>query len=67
MFPPPCLHNEGNGLCPECQDEYDEDPSAYIEFGNHPAGIANWMDLRAKMATLPHELISELPDSDIPF
>lgn len=43
-----CLH-AAEGLCPSCQEEYDEDALAWIEFGSHPAGVANMEALREEM------------------
>jgi hypothetical protein len=43
-----CLHAQ-NGLCPKCQADYDEDPQAYVEFGQHPQGEANWQAERDKL------------------
>ena len=36
-----CIH-QSSGLCPTCQEDYDTDPGAWYEFGQHPAGIARW-------------------------
>jgi hypothetical protein len=44
-----CVHVAA-GLCKSCQAEYDEDPSAYWEYGDHPAGLARWRDLCAEIA-----------------
>ena len=44
-----CIHSLA-GLCRACQDEYDTDPAAFIEFGNHPEGIARWQGLLAEIA-----------------
>ena len=41
MQPTPCIHGDGQTLCPDCQREYDEDPTAWEEWGHHPRGIAN--------------------------
>lgn len=70
-YPPPCVHSpDGICLCECCQESYDEDPQAYIEFGDHPQGIANWQALqdemdqaRAEEAALP----VSVPDPTIPF
>ena len=34
-----CLAADMTGMCDDCQAEYDEDPSAWYEFGFHPRGI----------------------------
>ena len=44
-----CIHS-ANGLCRTCQAEYDADPDAYIEFGQHPAGEARWKEELEKAA-----------------
>src|SRR5262249_53714744 len=49
MDPPTCIH-AARGPCPACQAEYDEDPQAYLEYGDHPQGLANWRALQAEMA-----------------
>jgi hypothetical protein len=36
-----CIHAQ-HGLCAKCQADYYEDPQAYVEFGQHPQGEANW-------------------------
>ena len=43
-----CIHN-AIGLCDACQAEHDEDPIAWIEFGQHEAGIENWHRLQVEM------------------
>lgn len=48
-FPPTCVHTE-RGLCEACQREYDEDPQAWIEYGQHPEGIVKWEQLKREMA-----------------
>lgn len=59
------------GLCAECKDDYDEDPSAYFEFGDHPHGIANWKRLQDEIAAdRPAEHDNTPPavyDGEIPF
>jgi hypothetical protein len=70
MYPTPCIHTDGKGLCPACQADYDADPSAWEEFGQHPAGIANWRALEEEIAA-EAERIRKLPpvpdDPTIPF
>ena len=46
-----CIHQQqagATGLCRRCQDDYDEDPDAWWEFGDHPAGIARWQKERRR-------------------
>lgn len=47
-----CIHNEEiglPGLCPSCQEDHDEDPLAWLEYGDHTQGIANWRRLQEEM------------------
>lgn len=53
-----CIHQEA-GLCPECQEDYDADPEAWHEFGQHPQGIENWKRLQAEMEAARLELEQE--------
>lgn len=66
-----CIHmpEPGEGLCPDCEEEYAEDPEAWHEFGSHSAGMARWAELEADLANR-HEadpLDVGFTDSDIPF
>lgn len=45
--PVPGSHN----LCSNCLAAYQDDPESYLEFGDHPDGIQNWLDLEAEMHT----------------
>lgn len=45
---PKCIHSD-SGLCEACQADYDEDPAAWIEFGDHIAGLAAWKALQKEM------------------
>ena len=69
-YPTPCDHTGGNGLCPECQEEFDADPDAWEEFGAHPVGRENWRRLQEEIAQGhaddPQLQPSEV-DCDIPF
>lgn len=62
-----CIHQPG-GLCPACREDFEADPSAWLEFGDHPAGRANWRalldDIAADAARTPPAAAS---DSEIPF
>lgn len=40
-----CIHSTA-GLCPKCQEEYDADPGAWSEYGDHPEGIKRWQALQ---------------------
>lgn len=69
-FPPPCIHTNGAGLCASCQAGYDYDPSAYLEFGDHPEGLANWKREQEMMLDDIAEMEARgpgIPDPDIPF
>lgn len=70
VYPPACIHGDGLSLCQACQAEYETDPTAYLEFGEHPAGQAAWAAEVATMSAweaeqklLPHGE----PDQEIPF
>jgi len=41
MTPEHCIHQE-HGLCARCTEAWEEDPMAYLEFGDHPAGVRRW-------------------------
>lgn len=45
-----CIHMT-SGMCDACMGEYREDPSAWIEYGNHVAGLKRWEELRVEMVT----------------
>ncbi len=69
ILPTPCIHGDGKGLCPACQHDFDEDPSAWEEFGRHPQGLANWQALQAEIAAdALADPPTERPDlTQIPF
>lgn len=60
-----CIHRQ-SGLCPDCQADFDADPMAWIEFGNHPQGLARWQDLQEEMKQTPPATLP-VDDSTIPF
>lgn len=66
-----CIHARA-GLCPACLDDYLEDPTAWMEYGNHPQGIANWQEEERRIAEEMVDL-TDLPDDlddrddDVPF
>lgn len=67
-----CTHNERDGktgLCPTCRAEYAEDPSAFIEYGAHPQGEANWRALQEEIAADNAASGPVPPDAwvDVPF
>lgn len=72
-MPTTCNHQRAiglAGLCEDCQAEYDEDPSAYEEYGPHQQGERNWAALQAELAadnvrdnTMPERGL----DPDFPF
>ena len=67
MHPPACIHGDGQSLCPSCQADYDYDPSAYVEFGEHPQGIANWRDLQEQIAADAAKHPYVAPDPNLPY
>lgn len=73
-----CIHVvDGVGLCQQCADDYDEDPTAYMEFGDHPDGVKRWQEEQARIDAERHVLngcggpegcfCPDEGDSDIPF
>lgn len=66
-----CTHNliAGKpGLCRTCQEEYDYDPQAWIDYGHHPQGEANWQALQDEIAAdAANRPAPSEPDPDIPF
>lgn len=59
-----CIHST-TGLCPACQADHDEDPAAWLEFGEHTDGIRRWEELQAEMdAREPAEPVAS---GDYPF
>lgn len=66
-----CIH-QPKGLCPACEQEYQIDPDAWIEFGDHPDGIQRWKDLQAEMEqdrlnAMAGESGPSTNDPDVPF
>lgn len=68
-----CIHRlsvSADGLCPACQEDYDTDPESWIEFGDHPQGIANWKAEQELIAQWEREQAARPPvecDPEIPF
>lgn len=66
-----CIH-AATDLCPACQATYAADPGAYLEYGDHHAGIARWRALQEDIAHDAHDacqptvIVGDRP-SDIPF
>lgn len=60
-----CIH-QPHGLCASCQSEHDADPLAWLEFGNHPAGLARWQSLQTEMADRP-ESVPVADDPALPY
>jgi hypothetical protein len=44
-----CIHAAA-GLCKSCRAQYDEDPGAFVEYGDHPAGLGRWRRLLEEIA-----------------
>lgn len=65
MHPTPCIHTNGSGLCPDCQAEYDTDPTAWEEYGHHAEGERRWAELRAEMNA--REPAAPVDTSDYPL
>ncbi len=66
--PMTCIHRQ-HGLCPDCQEEHDADPGAWLEFGRHVAGIARWEKFEAELAAdrQAEETVAVFQDDEIPF
>jgi hypothetical protein len=43
-----CIHAE-QGLCPGCQEAWEADPQAFLEYGDHPDGLERWRALQAEL------------------
>lgn len=61
-----CAHSEA-GLCPACRADYDEDPAAWLEYGDHPAGIAAWEALRREMEAEADRPPAAMGADDVPL
>jgi hypothetical protein len=66
-----CIH-AARGLCPACRAAYEEDESAWHEFGDHPAGIARWREEQRLWAEYEAErrgteAAPAADDSEIPY
>lgn len=61
-----CVHTAA-GLCPACQADYEADPIAWIEYGDHPDGIRRSRDLAEELAARPVVVAPPVDDSDIPL
>jgi len=44
-----CIH-ASEGLCRHCRLDYEHDPVAFEEFGEHPAGIRRWKETLEQIA-----------------
>lgn len=63
-----CIHHlraGADGLCPACRADYDEDPAAWLEYGDHADGLNRWYGLLDEMARRPPE--REGGDAALPF
>lgn len=63
---------DGPRLCDKCWAEYLEDPTAYIDYGDHPAGIARWAEVEEMMLESSQYTGYAVPcfndpDPEIPF
>ena len=63
-----CIHAP-HGLCELCRAAYDEDPAAYLEFGDHPEGLRRWREeqeaMRAWQEANPPQPLRV--DDEVPF
>ena len=56
-----CIH-QSSGLCSECQEAYLVDPQAYMDYGDHPVGIARWNAFREEMDAWERARREEYPE-----
>jgi hypothetical protein len=66
---PACKHRT-RGLCLDCWDDYQEDPTAWAEYGYHAQGEANTKKLFAELAEMPPATEPPMEmagPNDIPF
>lgn len=66
-----CIHCQAGQICDACRADHDEDPEAWIEFGDHPAGAANWKReeelILADLGTDAQGMADAIADPTIPF
>lgn len=67
IYPPPCIHGDGRTLCADCQADYEYDPESYIEYGDHPAGLARYREMMEEIAKDAAAQPYVAPDPNIPF
>ena len=68
---PTCVHVAG-GMCPSCLADCEEDPIAWLEYGNHTEGLDRWRMLREEKAQMYRRQDEVEPedaanDDDLPF
>lgn len=65
-----CVHAAA-GLCPACLADYEEDPLAWLEYGDHPSGVRRSAELAAELAAevaqTPPAARPAAGDDEIPF
>lgn len=65
-----CIHRS-HGLCESCGRDYEADPSAWEEFGDHPDGLRRRAAEEALVAAWEEERRREPPPEpmadDVPF
>lgn len=70
-YPTPCIHSpDGVELCGDCLEQFEIDPAAYDEFGDHPEGLRRWNQEREAMAKFYAEMEAQPryePEPDLPF
>ncbi len=68
-----CIHLlavHADGLCPSCEEDYNTDPSAWIEFGDHTEGLRRLKIITDGIAALPqHDPIDDsgVRNDELPF
>jgi len=63
-----CIHAQ-SGLCEKCMENFLEDPSSWIEFGDHPEGLKRFKEFLEEMEEWDRNRPpQDYPnDSEIPF
>lgn len=67
-----CIHSPAGRICGDCRADYEGDPSAWFEYGDHPEGVVNWQRLQAEIEQDARRFaacgLAMLPDDpNIPF
>lgn len=61
-----CIHSAA-GLCRRCRELYEEDPEAWIEYGNHSAGIRRRQEMQEEIDAERDRARANQVDNDLPL